>query len=359
MPRVSPKKLAFHDKLVGSSLSTDLPIKKLQVLHRELADLEQELVDANSLGVVRKELIHKTILLHKDRGVKAYAACCLADLLRLTAPDAPGLKGSYAPYHTEYFHLLESLSTVKNVVLVCDLPNADELMIEMFLSDIFVALIDECQVLPTEVLETIMTQFMNKSARLEQPAYRLAVQVCNSTVDKLMRHVSQYFTEIIVAERDDNLTDIKTAHELIKRLSHSCPTILPTVIPLLQEELQAEDLQLRLIVTQTGRALFRSPPEQRDAVEEALASKLFDPDDKLDYETALHHVKAEQLRAVAGRGLDKKHAVQVEALRALGKIYSLAYPEMFVFLVHFCTLMNSALVRETAKIRMAVRLDPP
>ncbi|KAJ7668562.1 hypothetical protein DFH06DRAFT_929222, partial [Mycena polygramma] len=145
------KKLAFHDKFVGSSLSTDLLIKKLQVLHRELADLEQELVDANSFGVVRKELIHKTILLHKDCDVKAYVACCLADILRLTAPDAPytqaelrdifqfffrqlttGLKGSDSPYYTEYFHLLESLSTVKSVVLVCDLPNADELMVQIF-----------------------------------------------------------------------------------------------------------------------------------------------------------------------------------------------------------------------------------
>jgi sister-chromatid-cohesion protein PDS5 len=197
----SPKKLAFHDKLIVKGLSTDLLIKKLQALHRELADMEQELVDVNSLGVVRKELINSSILLHKDRGVKAYAACCLADILRLTAPDAPytqgelrdifqfffrqltnGLKGSDSPYYTEYFHLLESLSTVKSVVLVCDLQNADELMveifrdffqlvrrdlakkIEMFVADILVALIDECQVLPAEVLETIMAQFMDKNA---------------------------------------------------------------------------------------------------------------------------------------------------------------------------------------------------
>lgn len=195
---------------------------------------------------------------------------------------------------------------------------------------------------------------------LEQPAYRLAVQVCNSTADKLTRHVSQYFTEIIVTEREDDFTEIRTAHELIKRLYHSCPTVLPTVIPQLEEELQAEDLQLRLIVTQVlgemfadqvggleltkkypstwnvwlkrkndrapavrlkfveaAQALLGSPQEQRDAIEEAFAAKLLDPDDKvraavcrvyaqLDYETALHHVKADQLRAVAGRGVDKK-----------------------------------------------------
>ncbi|KAJ7039761.1 armadillo-type protein [Mycena alexandri] len=415
----SPKKLAFRDKLVGKGLSTDLIIKKLQVLHRELADLEQEFVDVTSLGVVRKELINSSILLHKDRGVKAYAACCLADILRLTAPDAPytqselrdifqfffrqltnGLKASDSPYYAEYYHLLESLSTVKSVVLVCDLQNADELMveifrdfflivrrdlpkkIEMFLSDILVALIDECSVFPSEVLETIMAQFTDKNARQEQPAYRLAAQVCNSTADKLQRHVSQYFTEIIVAERDDDFTEIRTAHELIKRLYHSCPTVLPTVIPQLEEELQADELQLRLIVTQVlgemfadqtsgleltrqhpstwnvwlkrkndkaaavrlkfveaARALLASAPEQRDEVEEALGAKLLDPDDKvraavcriyaqLDYETALHHVKPGQLRALAERGVDKKQSVRAEALRALGRLYSLAYPEI-------------------------------
>jgi sister-chromatid-cohesion protein PDS5 len=44
----SLKKLAFKDKLVGKGVSTDLTIKKLQALHRELADLEQELVEVQT-----------------------------------------------------------------------------------------------------------------------------------------------------------------------------------------------------------------------------------------------------------------------------------------------------------------------
>jgi sister chromatid cohesion protein PDS5 len=197
----SPKKLAFSEKLVGKGLTTDILLKKLKSLYTQLAELDQEVVDVNSLSSVRKELINTSILLHKDRGVKAYAACCLADILRLYAPDAPythtelrdifsffyrqlvaGLKGTDSSYYEEYFHLLESLSTVKSVVLVCDLPHADELMvsifresfalvrrdlarkIEMFVADILVALIDECQALPGDVLETIMSQFMDKNA---------------------------------------------------------------------------------------------------------------------------------------------------------------------------------------------------
>jgi sister chromatid cohesion protein PDS5 len=197
----SPRKLKFNEKLVNKGLTTDALLKKLKALHAELADMDQELVDVQSLGSARKELINTSILLHKDRGVKAHAACCLADILRLYAPDAPytqtelrdifsfffrqlvtGLTGPDASYYEEYFHLLESLSTVKSVVLVCDLPQAEELMsavfrdcfslvkrdlakkIEMFIVDILVVLIDECQTLPGDVLEIIMSQFMDSNA---------------------------------------------------------------------------------------------------------------------------------------------------------------------------------------------------
>lgn len=197
----SPRKLKFSEKLVGKGLTADALLKKLKALHTELAELDQDDADRKTLEPICKELVNTSLLLHKDKGVKAYVACCLADLLRLFAPDAPyvsselrdifqfffrqltvGLKGSDSPYYTQYFHLLESLSTVKSVVLVCDLPQAEELMngifhdffqlvgqnlaknIEMFMSDILIALIDECQILPSDVLEIVMAQFMDKNA---------------------------------------------------------------------------------------------------------------------------------------------------------------------------------------------------
>jgi sister-chromatid-cohesion protein PDS5 len=92
-----------------------------------------------------------------------------------------------------------------------------------------------------------------------------------------------------------------------------------------------------------------------------MKTKILDPDEKvraatckvysqIDYETALHHVSENQLRAVAGRSLDKKvwsrlnsstffllntwrtqRIVRTEALNSVGKLFSLAYPEMYVF----------------------------
>ncbi|KAH8116096.1 armadillo-type protein [Phellopilus nigrolimitatus] len=416
----SPGKLKFADKLVGKGLSGDALLKKLKALHAELAELDQDNVDTKSLRPVCKELISTSIFLHKDKGVKAFAACCLADILRLFAPDAPytgpelrdifqfffrqlavGLKGSNAPFYNEYFHLLESLSTVKSVVLVCDLPQAEELMtqifrdffglvrqelaknIEMFMSDILIALIDECPMLPSEVLETMMAQFMDKNARMDQPAYRLAVEVCNATSDKLQRHVCQYFTDNIVQHAQaEDYEEVARCHALIKRLNGACPALLHNVVPQLEEELRVEELQLRTLATQVlgemfadkaGGDLEKKYPstwtlwlarrndkaaqvrlafvegckglllhhrlELREAVEDSLQTKLFDPDEKvraavcklyaqLDYETALHYVSEKQLRTVGDRAMDKKQSVRQEALASVGRLYSIAYPEI-------------------------------
>lgn len=290
----TPKKLQFKDKLIGKGYTTDLLLKKLQTLHQELAEIEQERIDTKSLSSVRKELIQPQILLHKDKGVKAYAACCLADLLRLYAPDAPytaddlrnifqfffhqlslGLKGSNSPYYTQYFHLLESLSTVRSVVLVCDLHHADELMtdifrnlftivqndlaknIEIYIADILVALVDESQSVPHAVLDSILGQFQDRNARMDQAAYRLAVEVCNATADKLQRYVGQYFTDIIVQHsKDDDFAEIRTAHDLIKQINRDCSSLLHIVVPQLEEELKVNEFEVRLLATQVLGEMF-------------------------------------------------------------------------------------------------------
>ena len=58
-------------------------------LHLMLAKFEQESVDTTVLSNIRKELISRSLLASKDKAVKALTACCIADILRLFAPDAP------------------------------------------------------------------------------------------------------------------------------------------------------------------------------------------------------------------------------------------------------------------------------
>jgi hypothetical protein len=60
-----------------------------QSLHVELESMDQDAVDVDSLQPVTRQLVSELLLNHRDQGVKALVACCLADLLRLFAPEAP------------------------------------------------------------------------------------------------------------------------------------------------------------------------------------------------------------------------------------------------------------------------------
>ncbi len=92
---------------------------------------------------------------------------------------------------------------------------------------------------------------------MDNPAFRLAVQVCKTTSDRLQRHVCQYFTEIIVQHSpDDELDDIRKAHELVKQLNKFCSPLLHLVIPQLEEELRVEDLTLRIMATRVLGEMF-------------------------------------------------------------------------------------------------------
>jgi len=88
----SENALQFHEPLswkAGKPIPTGTLITRLKALSKELVALEQEAVDRDSLATPAKELVSVGLLQHKDNGVKAYTACCLADMLRLHAPDAP------------------------------------------------------------------------------------------------------------------------------------------------------------------------------------------------------------------------------------------------------------------------------
>ena len=73
----------------GKPIPTEELIRRLRALNQELSDLEQETFDTESLTKVAKELASHNILNHKDKGVKAFAAVCLVDILCLCAPNAP------------------------------------------------------------------------------------------------------------------------------------------------------------------------------------------------------------------------------------------------------------------------------
>ena len=84
--------LQFNEDLswrAGKSIAIADLLRRLQALHKEMRDMEQEENERDSFTRVAKDLASPNLLAHKDKGVKAWTACCLVDILRLCAPDAP------------------------------------------------------------------------------------------------------------------------------------------------------------------------------------------------------------------------------------------------------------------------------
>lgn len=176
------RSLSFNQPLSWRVGRSAIPIadllERLQTLAQELRKLEQEEIDKESLRKVSGELASAHLLAHKDRGVRAWATCCIVDVLRLCAPDAPftrnqlkvrlferpGLMSqgfnwrcantawtqdiftcivtSVIPaladpsnaYNAQHIYVLGSLAEVKSVVLMTDLDHPDSLIVPLFTS---------------------------------------------------------------------------------------------------------------------------------------------------------------------------------------------------------------------------------
>lgn len=55
---------------------------------------------------------------------------------------------------------------------------------------------------------------------------------------------------------EEDFDEIRKAHDLIKRLNRSCPSLLHNVVPQLEEELRVEEVQIRLMATQVLGEMF-------------------------------------------------------------------------------------------------------
>lgn len=168
--------------------------------------------------------------------------------------------------------------------------------VEHYMTLILEMLIDEAQTLPSKVIDIIMAQFLRAAApgavkdkaeqsarddsqttlllKEEPAAYKMARTVCLGSQDKMARYVGQYFSDVIMeasglagsngnraaADSDDedgmagpseeDLKELKKAHLLIRELWKAAPVLLQNVVPQLDAELSADNVNLRQLATE-------------------------------------------------------------------------------------------------------------
>lgn len=256
--------LQFDEELTwrpAKPIPTSTLYGRLERLAEELKGYEQGEVDLDSLEDVKNNLVHRQLVQHKDPGVKAYTACCIIDMLRLYAPDAPytddqlkmiftlfikdilpALHDPKSSYNSQHVYVLTQLTEVEIICLVNQVPGRDELMTRLFnstfdgvstsskstdgelakdvefnLTNMLVQLLDEAKnEVPSPVVDAIISQFMRAAPpggerskgqsssqstllhKKEPPAYVMAKHICNELPDVMARCVTYYFSETIL-----------------------------------------------------------------------------------------------------------------------------------------------------------------
>ncbi|KAM7220742.1 Armadillo-type fold [Rhypophila decipiens] len=335
--------LKFKDAITwrpGKAIPIDQLLKRLDKLSSELSDMDQETADEGPINKIAKEVASHQLLSHKDKGVRAYVACCIVDILRICAPNAPftpsqlkdifnltinsiipALFDPTHPYNNQHKHVLRSFAEIKSIVLVLDVDGYETLLLNLFttifdgvskarpssgeqvgkdveftMQEMLGVLIDDVTSLPAQVVDIMMAQFLRAAApggkdngdhvpldenqatlllKEEPEAYQMAKNLCLQYPEKMARLVSQYFSDVIVdatsfmgranGHRDDydddedgpsgpteaDLKELRKAHTLIREVWKAAPMILQNVVPQVDAELNADNVHLRQLATET------------------------------------------------------------------------------------------------------------
>lgn len=269
------------DSVLLSTAAKPIPTKellsRLNALHHELSSLEQDTVDLISLENIKNTLINKKLIKHTNKGVQIYVACCLADILRLFAPDAPyndsvlsiiftlfiqqftNLSDTESPYYENYITLLQIVAEVKLIALMTDLSNKDKLIpqifelfyslsankyfdnesLQQFFIDILNEVISEINQLDMKILKLIFNKFLANSKNLKNqsnikvPGFEISLSLCELNSDKLSRFVTFFFSEMILEatkvvednlsssdDNDDNNNKVSENDDSLNKLSN-------------------------------------------------------------------------------------------------------------------------------------------
>lgn len=258
--------------------------------------------------------------------------------------------------------------------------------ITILMGDIMSSLVDEASGISPKIIEVIMAQFLRAAPpggpqakqdradrngqstlllKSEPAAYIMAKDLCNQGTEKMVHYVSQYFSDVIIDasrfaaksnghhsqqhhhEDDDEegprgpteaeLKELRKAHLLIKELWRAAPAVLQNVIPQVEAELSADNVDLRHIATETlgdmisGIGAAGPPPapvldpaaypplrltdDDPGPVSTSVLTTPLSPQSFAQTHSAAYH-------SFIGRGKDKMPAIRAAWTIAIGNILS-------------------------------------
>lgn len=314
---------------ISDDLNTDELIRRLKTLAHTLQAMGQDDGAYKQYIPLSLHLAEEQFLSHTSRDVQLLIACCIADVLRVYAPEAPykdpeqvktiflflitqlsGLKDPKDAAFKRYFYLLENLAYVKSFNMCFELQDCQEIFcalfhlmfkivndehsgrVKSFMLDVLCPLISESDMVSNDLLDIILINIVEPNKTQQKNAYFLAKELIVKTSDTLEPYIQAFFNHVLILGKEDkNLQICGKVYDLIYELNHIRPQILLAVLPQLECKL-------------------KSPLESDRLAAVALLAKMFS---EKDSELARRH--SALWRAFLGRFNDISIAIRTKCVQ--------------------------------------------
>ncbi|KAK3923322.1 Sister chromatid cohesion protein PDS5-like protein B [Frankliniella fusca] len=276
---MSPHEIVYPQgcRPVSDDLGPDELIRRLKTLAHTLQAMGQDEGAYQQYIPLALHLAEEHFLTHQSRDVQLLIACCIADVLRVYAPEAPykdpeqvktiflflikqlsGLRDPKDPAFKRYFYLLENLAYVKSFNMCFELEDCQEIFcnlfqlmfkivndehsgkVKSFMLDVLCPLITESDVVSNELLDIILMNIVEPNKSQKKNSYALAKDLVVKCSDTLEPYIQAFFNHVLILGKEERGLGIASkVYDLIYELNHICPSVLLAVLPQLECKLKS------------------------------------------------------------------------------------------------------------------------
>eukprot|EP00903_Cladosiphon_okamuranus_P009357 g8923.t1 len=287
------RRSSFQDRLSSPSRGgVESKVTMMRTVFEKLVEVSQDEEIPEGLAETAEDLVSADVMNHSNSDYRLLVACCLVEILRIYAPDAPysddQVLATFALIITQLrglgtaairpddertnliYHLLESLATCKSCVIVALLanegvpggleqlvemfevlltgvrPEHDESILELVLETLQLC-IGELHVMHQPLLDTVLIQLLPVTRKENPTSYNLAAGLLKVTLAKVQTPISHLVSGMLSGARGGAIESELKEHALplVYELHKVTPNMLTFILPEVAEQLKAEDIDVR------------------------------------------------------------------------------------------------------------------
>ncbi|MBN3290642.1 PDS5B protein, partial [Polypterus senegalus] len=281
-------------KEISDKISKEEMVRRLKMVVKTFMDMDQDSEEEKELYLnLALHLASDFFLKHPDKDVRLLVACCLADIFRIYAPEAPytspdklkdifmfitrqlkGLEDTKSPQFNRYFYLLENIAWVKSYNICFELEDSNEIFtqlyrtlfqvinnghnqkVHMHMVDLMSSIICEGDTVSQELLDTILVNLVPAHKNLNKQAYDLAKALLKRTAQAIEPYITNFFNQVLMLGKTSVSDLSEHVFDLILELYNIDSHLLLSVLPQLEFKLKSNDNDERLQVVKLLAKMF-------------------------------------------------------------------------------------------------------